>query len=433
MALRERTQAWHDGLRDGPFRALFSDRGEAGTVTYGCLNGALCSAATPPCGLPAGGPNVYCPENNAPCERLPGQPGRGRGARMGALWAVLVTLLREGAAVSRPGRAACLHRSRPAAALLPSRRLPCWVSRARPGVGLLDHAGRDVAVLGARPAVLARLPGAGLRRGPAVAAPRPAGAGAVCGRSLVGRWPAGGRPRRCAWSGTYFHFVWLDADLAAAVPGRRWCCWPAAGRAGAGRGRRSLFLVFMIPLPLPRRDRAGRPAAAARHRRQHLPAADARPAGPGRGQRHPARRHRDRHRRGVQRPADAGDLLRPVDGRGPGHPPAAVGDGCSSSPAPCRSPWSSNVIRITATGVLHETGRAARWPNAVFHDLAGWLMMPLALGHAVAGAADLTHLWLEPRPRSPVASPWCAARRRARWPPRTSRPAWLRGMTNCLQ
>src|SRR5262245_55370319 len=43
----------------------------------------------------------------------------------------------------------------------------------------------------------------------------------------------------------------------------------------------------------------------------------------------------------------------------------------------------ANVVRITATGVLFEVGRdeAAR---AVFHDLAGWLMMPLALGLLLA-------------------------------------------------
>jgi exosortase len=38
-----------------------------------------------------------------------------------------------------------------------------------------------------------------------------------------------------------------------------------------------------------------------------------------------------------------------------------------------------NVTRITVTGVLHElVGR--RIANLVFHDLAGWLMMPMALG-----------------------------------------------------
>jgi exosortase len=38
----------------------------------------------------------------------------------------------------------------------------------------------------------------------------------------------------------------------------------------------------------------------------------------------------------------------------------------------------TNILRITATGVLHETA-GPELANAVFHDLAGWLMMPVAL------------------------------------------------------
>jgi exosortase len=38
-----------------------------------------------------------------------------------------------------------------------------------------------------------------------------------------------------------------------------------------------------------------------------------------------------------------------------------------------------NMIRIIVTGVLHETV-GHRLANVVFHDLAGWLMMPVALG-----------------------------------------------------
>ena len=37
-----------------------------------------------------------------------------------------------------------------------------------------------------------------------------------------------------------------------------------------------------------------------------------------------------------------------------------------------------NVLRITATGVLYETA-GTRWAELVFHDLAGWLMIPTAL------------------------------------------------------
>src|SRR5262249_25315221 len=38
----------------------------------------------------------------------------------------------------------------------------------------------------------------------------------------------------------------------------------------------------------------------------------------------------------------------------------------------------ANVIRITLTSVLYETA-GQKWGDLVFHDLAGWLMMPLAL------------------------------------------------------
>jgi exosortase len=37
-----------------------------------------------------------------------------------------------------------------------------------------------------------------------------------------------------------------------------------------------------------------------------------------------------------------------------------------------------NVMRITVTGLLHKTAGSAI-ANVVFHDLAGWLMMPLAM------------------------------------------------------
>lgn len=39
----------------------------------------------------------------------------------------------------------------------------------------------------------------------------------------------------------------------------------------------------------------------------------------------------------------------------------------------------ANIVRIVVTGVLHETV-GDQVANIVFHDLAGWLMMPLALG-----------------------------------------------------
>jgi hypothetical protein len=45
-----------------------------------------------------------------------------------------------------------------------------------------------------------------------------------------------------------------------------------------------------------------------------------------------------------------------------------------------------NIVRITATGALYVWA-GPRIADLVFHDLAGWLMMPLALGL----------LWLEAR------------------------------------
>src|SRR5262249_36552352 len=61
----------------------------------------------------------------------------------------------------------------------------------------------------------------------------------------------------------------------------------------------------------------------------------------------------------------------------------------------------ANVARISLTGLLHETigGRVA---DAVYHDFAGWLMMPLAL--AVLGAEFwlLARLFVEDEPEDPV-------------------------------
>jgi exosortase len=61
-----------------------------------------------------------------------------------------------------------------------------------------------------------------------------------------------------------------------------------------------------------------------------------------------------------------------------------------------------NIARITVTGVLHKTvGSEAA--NAVFHDLAGWLMMPLALALVGLELFVLSRLLIEePRPQGPV-------------------------------
>ncbi len=62
-----------------------------------------------------------------------------------------------------------------------------------------------------------------------------------------------------------------------------------------------------------------------------------------------------------------------------------------------------NVIRITATGILHETTTSAV-ANMVFHDLAGWLMMPLALSFLGVELKFLQHLILEPAASTSVHS-----------------------------
>jgi exosortase len=55
----------------------------------------------------------------------------------------------------------------------------------------------------------------------------------------------------------------------------------------------------------------------------------------------------------------------------------------------------ANVVRITVTSILHETvgGRLA---DLVFHDLAGWFMMPFALGLLWIELRILARLLIEP-------------------------------------
>jgi exosortase len=61
----------------------------------------------------------------------------------------------------------------------------------------------------------------------------------------------------------------------------------------------------------------------------------------------------------------------------------------------------TNVVRITLTGILYVTagGTAAR---VVYHDLAGWLMMPLALGLLWLELKFLASLFLDPEPQNPL-------------------------------
>lgn len=60
-----------------------------------------------------------------------------------------------------------------------------------------------------------------------------------------------------------------------------------------------------------------------------------------------------------------------------------------------------NVARCTLTAVLHVTAGSAL-ANAVFHDLAGWLMMPLALGVLWVELKVLARLLVEPPPDGPI-------------------------------
>jgi exosortase len=60
-----------------------------------------------------------------------------------------------------------------------------------------------------------------------------------------------------------------------------------------------------------------------------------------------------------------------------------------------------NITRIVVTGVLHETvGR--EWADLVFHDLAGWLMMPMALALLWIVLHVLGRLLIDPPERETI-------------------------------
>jgi exosortase len=61
----------------------------------------------------------------------------------------------------------------------------------------------------------------------------------------------------------------------------------------------------------------------------------------------------------------------------------------------------SNLVRITATGVLHETA-GRDFANDFFHDLGGWLMMPFALALLWLELKVLARLLLDTAPAGPV-------------------------------
>lgn len=85
----------------------------------------------------------------------------------------------------------------------------------------------------------------------------------------------------------------------------------------------------------------------------------------------------------------------------------------------------ANVLRIIVTAALHVTV-GSELANAVFHDWAGWLMMPVALGllwlelwlltrlfvapAAAPSSAALRGLLVDPRRKTPTAVPAVATR-----------------------
>jgi exosortase len=75
----------------------------------------------------------------------------------------------------------------------------------------------------------------------------------------------------------------------------------------------------------------------------------------------------------------------------------------------------SNIIRIASTGVLYQFA-SGDLAHVFFHDVAGWLMMPLALGMLWLELKALNHLFIERSPNRPVrpAAPTGGAKRAAR-------------------
>jgi exosortase len=60
-----------------------------------------------------------------------------------------------------------------------------------------------------------------------------------------------------------------------------------------------------------------------------------------------------------------------------------------------------NIVRITVTGILHLTA-GPELAEMVFHDLAGWVMMPMALGLLYVEFQILSHLIIEDSSAGPL-------------------------------
>ncbi|WP_406695892.1 exosortase/archaeosortase family protein [Singulisphaera sp. Ch08] len=68
-----------------------------------------------------------------------------------------------------------------------------------------------------------------------------------------------------------------------------------------------------------------------------------------------------------------------------------------------------NTVRITVTGVVHESV-GSDMANLIFHDLAGWLMMPMAIGLLWLELKMMSWLLIEPPPASTALNPLDLAR-----------------------
>ena len=86
----------------------------------------------------------------------------------------------------------------------------------------------------------------------------------------------------------------------------------------------------------------------------------------------------------------------------------------------------ANVTRIVVTGLLH-VAVGAKVADAVYHDLAGWLMMPLALAALWGELFLLSHLFIEPASGRPapigLIAPGDSGRARGQRPASGRRPA----------
>jgi exosortase/archaeosortase family protein len=80
----------------------------------------------------------------------------------------------------------------------------------------------------------------------------------------------------------------------------------------------------------------------------------------------------------------------------------------------------ANIIRIVATGILHDTvgGHAA---NVFYHDLAGWIMIPVALVLYWIEIWILSHILIETRHEAPQAIDLMESHRPAKSAPTSSK------------